>query len=191
MSTGNILGLIWENIGSNMPLDKQEFTNQDLSVALNNKTTNKNSPIIKFTNYEWDTLNISNLTLTNYVSFGNLYYIPINIVKTVILNSSVSPNILVLTYVDDTIENITLNDVGYTLIYNRWYNEIPMFISDKNKDIIRSMKFVKIGHRDIVIHRNNLNNYFKNSNNHLTFFYHAIIRNVQIPYDKINWNNKN
>lgn len=190
MSTGNILGLIWENVGSNLPLDKQEFINQDLSVALNNKTTNK-LPIIKFTNYEWDTLNISNLTLKNYVSYGNLYYIPINIVKTVILNSSVSPNILILTYVDDTIENITLNDVGYTLMYNRWYNDIPMFISDKNKDIIRSMKFVKIGHRDIVIHRNNLNNYFNNTNNHLTFFYNAIIRNVQIPYDKINWSNKN
>ena len=191
MSTGNILGLIWENVGNNIPLDKQEFTNQDLSTALNNKTTNNNLPIIKFTNSEWDTFNISNLTLTNYVSFGNLYYIPINIVKTVILNSSVSPNILELTYVDNTTENITLNDSGYKIMYDRWYNNIPMFISDKNKNIIRSMNFIKIGHRDIELHRNNLNNYFNNKNNYENFFHHAIIRYAQISYDKINWNNKN
>ncbi len=191
MSTGNILGLIWENVGTNIPSDKQEFTNQDLSTALNNKTTNNNLPVIIFTNSEWDTLNISNLSLTNYVSSGNLYYIPINIVKTVILNTSDSSNILVLTYVDDTTENITLNDTGYNLMYNRWYNDIPMFISDKNKNIIRSMNFVKIGHRDIEIHRNNLNNYFNNTNNYSNFFHHAIIRYAQIPYDKINWSNQN
>ena len=67
--------------------------------------------------------------------------------KTNVINQ-VSYNIqekkLTLLYDNNTTEELILSQETYKKLFENWFTEVQMFISDKHKDIIRLLNFDKI-----------------------------------------------
>jgi len=108
--------------------------------------------------------------------------------NTVISNVTYNNDLKKITiiYDNNTNEEFILNIDNYIKIFDKWFVDVPMFLSDKFKTIIKSLNFVKINketERNILI----LDEFFSNTENCIKFFNYTKIRNEKINNDKIKW----
>ena len=112
--------------------------------------------------------------------------------KTNVINQ-VSYNIqekkLTLLYDNNTTEELNLNQETYTKLFENWFTEVPMFISDKHKDIIRLLNFAKIN-KEAEITINKLNSYFSDTEKAKVFLNYLKQRVEKIKQEKEKWSVK-
>ena len=89
-------------------------------------------------------------------------------------------------YKNNSNEDIILNIENYIKIFDKWFINVPMFLSDKFKVIIKSLNFIKIK-KDIDKNLIILDDYFSNTDNCKKFFDYTKIRNQKIIDDKKKW----
>ena len=86
-------------------------------------------------------------------------------------------------YENNNNEDIILNIENYIKIFDKWFIDVPMFLSDKFKTIIKSLNFIKINKeidKNLII----LDDFFSNTDNCKKFFDYTKIRNQKIIDDK-------
>ena len=89
-------------------------------------------------------------------------------------------------YENNSNEDIILNIENYIKIFDKWFINVPMFLSDKFKTIIKSLNFIKIN-KDINKNLIILDEFFSNTDNCKKFFDYTKIRNQKIIDDKKKW----
>lgn len=104
-------------------------------------------------------------------------------------------NVLFIDYLkksDNSIlqERIELNDDYYIKLYDTFIKDIPVFISDKHKLIIKHINFVKIN-KDKDNSLKSLETFFSNSENATKFLKYIRIRKDLILAEKSKWTVKN
>ena len=82
-------------------------------------------------------------------------------------------NVLFIDYLNKTDnsilqERVVLNDEYYLKIYDTFIKDVPVFISDKHKQIMKHINFVKIN-KNKETSMNSLENFFSNSENATKF----------------------
>ena len=89
---------------------------------------------------------------------------------------------------DNTIiqERLELDEKLYCDIYDNFLKEVPVFISDKHKQIMKYINFVKIN-KDKDINKKLLDDYFSIDSNVLIFFNYIRTRKEKILLDKNKW----
>jgi len=95
--------------------------------------------------------------------------------------------ILHINYDDTSMEILELSEENYKKMYELWFKDLPMFISDKHKDVIKSLNFIKIN-KDKINNMSFLNKYFKDTEKAKKFFNYMKIRKDKILNDKKGWN---
>lgn len=87
-------------------------------------------------------------------------------------------------------ERIELNDEYYLNIYDSFIKDVPVFISDKHKQIMKHINFVKIN-KDKENSIKSLENFFSNSENATKFLKYIRTRKETILAEKSKWTVKN
>ncbi len=87
-------------------------------------------------------------------------------------------------------ERVDLNDEYYLNIYDSFIKDVPVFISDKHKQIMKHINFVKIN-KDKENSIKSLENFFSNSENATKFLKYIRIRKETILAEKSKWTVKN
>tara|TARA_B110000259_G_scaffold179293_1_gene218663 strand:+ start:3974 stop:4342 length:369 start_codon:yes stop_codon:yes gene_type:complete len=100
-------------------------------------------------------------------------------------------NVLFIDYLnktDDSIlqERVVLNDEYYLKIYDTFMKDVPVFISDKHKQIMKHINFVKIN-KNKETSMNSLENFFSNSENATKFLKYIRTRKDTILAEKSKW----
>tara|TARA_Y100000996_G_scaffold163071_1_gene126663 strand:+ start:423 stop:770 length:348 start_codon:yes stop_codon:yes gene_type:complete len=106
-----------------------------------------------------------------------------------ITNISFNNNILNFTFDNNATEQLILNDTNYIKIFDKWFLDTPVFISDKFKKQIKSLNFIKIN-KDKAKNIQELNIFFSNIENSTKFFNYVRTRKNKIDYDKLKWHEK-
>ena len=132
-----------------------------------------------------DNTNLIELYLTNN---NDNTITSLNIDKNII-TIEVIGDVLHINYDDTSMEILELSEENYKKMYELWFKEVPMFISDKHKEVIKSLNFVKIN-KDKLNNMSFLNNYFKDVEKAKLFFNYMKIRKNKILNDKKAWNYK-
>jgi hypothetical protein len=104
-------------------------------------------------------------------------------------------NVLFIDYLnksDNSIlqERIELDDDYYTKLYDTFIKDVPVFISDKHKQITKHINFVKIN-KDKENSLKSLETFFSNSENATKFLKYIRIRKDLILAEKSKWTVKN
>jgi len=104
-------------------------------------------------------------------------------------------NVLFIDYLNKTDnsvlqERVELNDEYYLNIYNSFIKDVPVFISDKHKQIMKHINFVKIN-KDKEISIKSLEHFFSNSENATNFLKYIRTRKDTILAEKSKWTVKN
>jgi hypothetical protein len=100
-------------------------------------------------------------------------------------------NVLFIDYlneIDNSIlqERVELNEEYYLYIYTTFIKDVPVFISDKYKQILKHINFVKINkNKETSI--NSLENFFSNSENATKFLKYIRTRKDTILVEKSKW----
>ena len=100
-------------------------------------------------------------------------------------------NVLFIDYLNKTDnsilqERVVLNDEYYLKIYDTFIKDVPVFISDKHKQILKHINFVKINkNKETSI--NSLENFFSNSENATKFLKYIRTRKDTILAEKSKW----
>jgi|TARA_B110000093_G_C12575316_1_gene247721 hypothetical protein len=100
-------------------------------------------------------------------------------------------NVLFIDYLNKTDnsilqERVVLNDEYYLKIYDTFIKDVPVFISDKHKQILKHINFVKINkNKETSI--NSLENFFSNSENATKFLKYIRTRKDTILVEKSKW----
>ena len=100
-------------------------------------------------------------------------------------------NVLFIDYLNKTDnsvlqERVELNDEYYLNIYDSFIKDVPVFISDKHKQIMKHINFVKIN-KDKEISIKSLENFFSNSENATKFLKYIRTRKDIILAEKSKW----
>ena len=95
-------------------------------------------------------------------------------------------DVLHINYDDTSMEILELTEENYKKMFELWFKEVPMFISDKHKEVIKSLNFVKIN-KDKLNNMSFLNKYFKDTEKAKVFFDYMKIRKDKILNDKKGW----
>ena len=108
-----------------------------------------------------------------------------------ISNINTLDNVLFIDYlnkIDNSIlqERVELNDEYYLKIYDTFIKDLPVFISDKHKQIMKHINFVKIN-KNKEISMNSLENFFSNSENATKFLKYIRTRKDTILAEKSKW----
>lgn len=104
-------------------------------------------------------------------------------------------NVLFIDYLnksDNSIlqERIELDDDYYIKLYDTFIKDVPVFISDKHKQIMKHINFVKIN-KDKDNSLKSLETFFSNSENATKFLKYIRIRKDLILAEKSKWTVKN
>jgi len=104
-------------------------------------------------------------------------------------------NVLFIDYLNKTDnsvlqERVELNDDYYLNIYESFIKDVPVFISDKHKQIMKHINFVKIN-KDKEMSIKSLENFFSNSENATKFLKYIRTRKEIILSEKSKWTVKN
>ena len=99
---------------------------------------------------------------------------------------SISQTKLTIIYSNSSVEELILNATTYIAIFNKWFIETPVFITDKYKAIIKALNFIKIG-KTVEKSKNELDTFFSNTANALKFFNYARNRKTLIETEKLKW----
>ena len=100
-------------------------------------------------------------------------------------------NVLFIDYLNKTDnsilqERVELNEEYYLNIYDSFIKDVPVFISDKHKQILKHINFVKIN-KDKKVCIESLKNYFSNSENAKKFLKYIRTRKDTILEEKSKW----
>ena len=100
-------------------------------------------------------------------------------------------NVLFIDYLNKTDnsilqERVVLNDEYYLKIYDTFIKDVPVFISDKHKQILKHINFVKIN-KNKETSMNSLENFFSNSENATKFLKYIRTRKDTILAEKSKW----
>ena len=100
-------------------------------------------------------------------------------------------NVLFIDYlneIDNSIlqERVELNEEYYLYIYNTFIKDVPVFISDKYKQILKHINFVKIN-KDKEISIKSLEEFFSDNNNATKFLKYIRTRKNIILAEKSKW----
>lgn len=87
-------------------------------------------------------------------------------------------------------ERVELNEEYYLNIYDSFIKDVPVFISDKHKQIMKHINFVKIN-KDKEMSIKSLENFFSNSENATKFLKYIRTRKEIILSEKSKWTVKN
>tara|TARA_B110000003_G_scaffold55393_1_gene55412 strand:- start:6199 stop:6570 length:372 start_codon:yes stop_codon:yes gene_type:complete len=87
-------------------------------------------------------------------------------------------------------ERVELNEEYYLNIYDSFIKDVPVFISDKHKQIMKHINFVKIN-KDKEMSIKSLENFFSNSENATKFLNYIRTRKDIILAEKSKWTVKN
>jgi hypothetical protein len=87
-------------------------------------------------------------------------------------------------------ERIELDEEFYKNLFETFFKEVPVFISDKHKQIIKSLNFVKIN-KEKQINIEFLDNFFKNEADVLKVLNYFRTRKDIILAEKSKWTIKN
>ena len=87
-------------------------------------------------------------------------------------------------------ERVELNEEYYLNIYDSFIKDVPVFISDKYKQIMKHINFVKIN-KDKEMSIKSLENFFSNSENATKFLNYIRTRKDTILAEKSKWTVKN
>jgi len=87
-------------------------------------------------------------------------------------------------------ERVELNEEYYLNIYDSFIKDVPVFISDKHKQIMKHINFVKIN-KDKEMSIKSLENFFSNSENATKFLKYIRTRKEIILLEKSKWTVKN
>ena len=87
-------------------------------------------------------------------------------------------------------ERVELNEEYYLNIYDSFIKDVPVFISDKHKQIMKHINFVKIN-KDKEMSIKSLENFFSNSQNATKFLKYIRTRKEIILLEKSKWTVKN
>ena len=87
-------------------------------------------------------------------------------------------------------ERVELNEEYYLNIYDSFIKDVPVFISDKHKQIMKHINFVKIN-KDKEMSIKSLENFFSNSENATKFLNYIRTRKDTILAEKSKWTVKN
>lgn len=104
-------------------------------------------------------------------------------------------NVLFIDYLNKTDnsilhERVELNDEYYLNIYESFIKDVPVFISDKHKQIMKHINFVKIN-KDKELSIKSLEIFFSNSENATKFLNYIRTRKETILAEKSKWTVKN
>lgn len=104
-------------------------------------------------------------------------------------------NVLFIDYLNKTSndilqERIELDEEFYKNLFETFFKEVPVFISDKHKQIIKSLNFVKIN-KEKQINIEFLDNFFKNEADVLKVLNYFRTRKDIILAEKSKWTIKN
>jgi len=104
-------------------------------------------------------------------------------------------NVLFIDYLNKTDnsilqERVELNEEYYLNIYDSFIKDVPVFISDKHKQILKYINFVKIN-KDKKVCIESLKNYFSNSENAKKFLKYIRTRKKTVLVEKSKWTVKN
>ena len=104
-------------------------------------------------------------------------------------------NVLFIDYLNKTSndilqERIELDEEFYKNLFETFFKEVPVFISDKHKQIIKSLNFVKIN-KEKQINIDFLDNFFKNEEDVLKVLNYFRTRKDIILAEKSKWTIKN
>lgn len=99
---------------------------------------------------------------------------------------SINEKKLTIVYSNSGVESIILNKANYIALFDNWFIETPVFITDKFKAQIKSLNFVKID-KDVVKNLNDLNIFFGDTDKALKFFNYVRSRKEIIDLDKKKW----
>ena len=83
-------------------------------------------------------------------------------------------------------ERVELNEEYYLNIYDSFIKDVPVFISDKHKQIMKHINFVKIN-KDKEMSIKSLENFFSNSENATKFLKYIRTRKEIILSEKSKW----
>tara|TARA_Y100000389_G_scaffold199238_1_gene237242 strand:- start:180 stop:551 length:372 start_codon:yes stop_codon:yes gene_type:complete len=87
-------------------------------------------------------------------------------------------------------QRVELNEEYYLNIYDSFIKDVPVFISDKHKQIMKHINFVKIN-KDKEMSIKSLENFFSNSENAIKFLNYIRTRKDTILAEKSKWTVKN
>jgi hypothetical protein len=92
-----------------------------------------------------------------------------------------------ITYENNNIETIPINLESYKKMFNAWLKDLPPFITDKHKSVMRSIILVSTTSNENEIGK--LNDFFKvaNINEVKAFLKYMRERRVIIPIEKQKW----
>jgi len=96
---------------------------------------------------------------------------------------------LLIKYNNNYTEELILNAETYTALFNKWFIETPVFISDKFKNEIKSLNYVKIN-KDKIKNLEYLDKFLSNTDNALKFLNYLRTRKNIIETEKLKWNFK-
>lgn len=104
-------------------------------------------------------------------------------------------NVLFIDYLNKTDksllhERVELNEQYYLNIYDSFIKDVPVFISDKHKQIMKHINFVKIN-KDKELSIKSLENFFSNNENATKFLKYIRTRKDAILAEKSKWTVKN
>ena len=104
-------------------------------------------------------------------------------------------NVLFIDYLNKTDNSILqerceLNEDYYIQLYDTFIKEVPVFISDKHKQIMKYINFVKIN-KDKDNSLKSLETFFSNEENAIKFLKYIRIRKDLILAEKSKWTVKN
>ena len=97
---------------------------------------------------------------------------------------------LTIVYSNSAVETILLNKTNYIAMFDNWFIETPVFITDKFKAQIKSLNFVKIN-KDEERNINELDNFFSDIDKALKFFNYVRSRKELIETEKQKWTKTN
>jgi hypothetical protein len=103
---------------------------------------------------------------------------------------SINEKKLTIVYGNSAVETIILNKTNYIAIFDKWFIETPVFITDKFKAQIKSLNFVKIN-KDEERNINELDNFFSDTDKASKFFNYARTRKNLIDVEKLKWSSTN
>ena len=99
---------------------------------------------------------------------------------------SINEKKLTIVYSNTAVETIILNKDNYIALFDNWFIETPVFITDKFKGQIKALNFVKIS-KDEERNINDLDNFFSDTDKALKFFNYVRNRKQEIETEKQKW----
>lgn len=93
---------------------------------------------------------------------------------------------LTIVYSNTAVETIILNKNNYIALFDNWFIETPVFITDKFKAQIKSLNFVKIN-KDEEKNIKELDDFFSDTDKALKFFNYVRNRKELIRLEKQKW----